>query len=186
MTRSVIISGPPAVGKTTLAKYLASEFGLEYLGGGDILKEMARQEGFEVGGDDWWDTTEGMKFLRYRDDNPRFDHDVDAHLSTLCRRGGVVVTSYTLPWLVDHAIKIWLDSSHENSAKRMTLRDKMPSSAALEVTKNRYDKNRLLYKKLYNFEFGKDESVFDSIIDTDNMDAAQVARTARALVAGLL
>lgn len=182
MSKSVIISGPPAVGKTTLAKGLASEFGLQYLGGGDILKDMAKGEGFDVGGDDWWDTPDGMKFLNRRDENPEFDRAVDDKLSELCKRGGVVITSYTLPWLVGDAIKIWLDGSHENSAKRMKNRDNMTKEDAFEITRERYDKNKALYKKLYGFEFGKDESVFDGIIDTDDLDAEQVMDVAKSLV----
>jgi len=185
LSRSVIISGPPAVGKTTLAKGLASEFGLRYLGGGDILKDMAREQGFDVGGDDWWDTPDGMRFLNRRDENPEFDRAVDDKLSELCRKGGVVITSYTLPWLVGGAIKIWLDGSHENSAKRMKNRDNMTEEDALAITRERYDKNRALYKRLYGFEFGKDESVFDGIIDTDDLDAGQVMDVARSLVRGL-
>jgi len=182
LNRSVIISGPPAVGKTTLAKGLASEFGLRYLGGGDILKDMAKGEGFDVGGDDWWDTPDGMKFLNRRDENPEFDRAVDDKLSELCKGGGVVITSYTLPWLVGDAIKIWLDGSHENSAKRMKNRDNMTKEDAFEITRERYDKNKALYKKLYGFEFGKDESVFDGIIDTDDLDAEQVMDVAKSLV----
>ncbi len=182
MIKSVIISGPPAVGKTTLARGLASEFGLRYLGGGDILKDMAREQGFDVGGDDWWDTPGGMEFLSRREENPEFDRAVDDRLSELCRKGGVVITSYTLPWLVDGAIKIWLDGSHENSARRMKDRDNMTKEDALEITRRRYDKNKELYKRLYNFEFGKDASVFDGIIDTDDLDADQVMMAAKSLV----
>ena len=43
MTKSIVISGPPAVGKTTVAKGLAEEFSLTYLSGGDVLKEMAKE-----------------------------------------------------------------------------------------------------------------------------------------------
>ncbi len=46
LSKSVIISGPPAIGKTTVAKGLAAEFNLKYLSGGDILKEMAKDDGF--------------------------------------------------------------------------------------------------------------------------------------------
>ena len=48
MTKSIVISGPPAVGKTTVAKGLANEFNLTYLSGGDVLKDMAKEQGFEV------------------------------------------------------------------------------------------------------------------------------------------
>ena len=73
MIKSIIITGPPAVGKTTVAKGLAKEFGLTYLSGGDILKELAKELGFQTQGDDWWDTPEGMKFLNQRADNSKFD-----------------------------------------------------------------------------------------------------------------
>ena len=66
MLKSVIISGPPAVGKTTIAKGLAKEFGLKYLSGGDVLKEMAKEEGFRTERDDFWDTMAGMNFLNMR------------------------------------------------------------------------------------------------------------------------
>ena len=188
MNRSVIVSGPPAVGKTTLARALAAEFGLRYVGGGDILKEMARGQGLEVGGEDWWDTPDGMGFLARRDADPGFDRAVDARLSELCTGGGVVITSYTLPWLPAGAgaIKIWLEGSHENSAKRMKNRDNMTGERAYAVTRDRYDRNRVLYKRLYGFEFGLDRGVFDEIIDTDNLDAAQVMDVAKSAVGRML
>ena len=52
MTKSIVISGPPAVGKTTVAKGLANEFNLIYLSGGDVLKDLAKEQGFEVDFDD--------------------------------------------------------------------------------------------------------------------------------------
>ena len=119
MTKSVVVSGPPAIGKTTVAKGLADEFNLTHLSGGDILKEFASDQGFSSEGDDWWDTEEGMKFLDQRKNNPEFDKKVDEKLKTLFQSGGVVITSYTLPWMVDGGIKIWLAGDVENSAKRM-------------------------------------------------------------------
>ena len=73
LIKSIIISGPPAVGKTTIAKGIAEEFGLTHLSGGDILKELAEEKGFKAGGDDWWDTQEGMNFLSQRQKNSEFD-----------------------------------------------------------------------------------------------------------------
>jgi len=186
LTKSIIISGPPAVGKTTIAQGLANEFNLTYLSGGDVLKEMAKEQGFEVEGDDWWDTESGMKFLNQREKNSEFDKKVDEKLIELFKNGGMVITSYTLPWLVDDGIKIWLDGSHESSSKRMQNRDKMGSKEAYEVTRERYDKNKALYKKLYNFDFGEDVSVFDKIINTDNLNEEQVIEISKETVRALL
>jgi cytidylate kinase len=178
LLKSIIISGPPAIGKTTISKGLAKEFGLKSLSGGDVLKEMAKEQGFKTEGDDWWDTDEGMKFLDQRKDNYEFDKKVDEKLKEIFLKGGVVITSYTLPWLVKGGIKIWLGGSRENSAKRMQTRDKMSHNDALEIVTKRYKENKLLYKKLYGFDFGDDMSVFDIIIDTDGLDASTVLKTA--------
>jgi cytidylate kinase len=186
LTKSIVISGPPAVGKTTVAKGLAEEFNLTYLSGGDVLKEMAKEKGFASDGDDWWDTDEGMKFLSQREQNSEFDKKLDQKLTMLFNEGSMVITSYTLPWLVEDGIKIWLEGSHESSTKRMQTRDHMSSEEAYEITKERFDKNKALYKKLYNFDFGDDKSVFDLIINTNNLTAKQVIDVAKETVRRLL
>ena len=101
MIKSIIISGPPAIGKTTIAKGLAKEFDIEYLSGGDILKEFAEEQGFQTKDDDWWHTQEGINFLDQRKKNSEFDKNVDNKLKELFSKGGIVVTSYTLPWIVE-------------------------------------------------------------------------------------
>ena len=34
---------------------------------------MAKEQGFDSDGDDWWDTVDGMKFLQQRESNSEFD-----------------------------------------------------------------------------------------------------------------
>ena len=186
MQKSIIISGPPAIGKTTVSKGLAKEFGMQNLSGGDVLKEMAHEQGFQTKGDDWWDTKEGMSFLGQRKNNYEFDKKVDEKLKQIFLKGNVVITSYTLPWLVQGGIKIWLGGSRQNSAKRMQNRDNMDLNNAMEIVKQRYEENKALYKKLYGFDFGDDLSVFDIIINTDGMDAQAVLNTAIQKVRELL
>ena len=186
MSKSIVVSGPPAIGKTTVAKGLAKEFGLNYLSGGDILKELASEQGFFSSGDDWWDTEDGMKFLNQRKENSEFDKKVDEKLIQLFEKGNVVITSYTLPWLIDSGIKLWLDGTVENSAKRMQNRDNLDESSALAVVNKRFNENKLIYKNLYNFEFGDDLSVFDKIIQTDGINAEQVLEIAKTTVRELL
>ena len=182
MLKSIIISGPPAIGKTTIAKGLAKEFDLVHLSGGDILKELAEEEGFDTKRDDWWDTQEGMNFLVQRQKNYEFDKKVDDKLKKLFSAGDVVITSYTLPWLVEGGVKIWLSGSKENSAQRMTTRDNLSKNNALEIVQKRYNENKIIYKALYEFEFGEDLSVFDKIIETDGLNVEQVLEIAKSTV----
>ena len=182
MIKSIIISGPPAVGKTTIAKGIAEEFGLTHLSGGDILKELAEEEGFKTGGDDWWDTQEGMNFLSQRQENSEFDKKVDDKLKKHFLDGNVVITSYTLPWLVEGGVKIWLEGSKENSAQRMTTRDNLSKDSALEIVQKRYQENKKIYKALYGFEFGEDLSLFDKVIETDGLNASEVLDIAKIVV----
>ena len=182
LIKSIIISGPPAIGKTTIAKGLAKEFGLLHLSGGDILKELAEEEGFETRGDDWWDTQEGMSFLSQRQKNSEFDKNVDDKLKKLFSKGDVVITSYTLPWIVKGGVKIWLAGSKENSTQRMITRDNLSKNDALEIVQKRYNENKVIYKTLYGFVFGEDLSVFDKIIETDDLNAEQVLEIAKSTV----
>ena len=170
------------MGKTTIAKGIAEEFGLTHLSGGDILKELAEEEGFKTGGDDWWDTQEGMNFLSQRQENSEFDKKVDDKLKKHFLDGNVVITSYTLPWLVEGGIKIWLEGSKENSAQRMTTRDNMSKDNALEIVQKRYQENKKIYKALYGFEFGEDLSLFDKVIETDGLNASEVLDIAKMVV----
>jgi cytidylate kinase len=179
LLRSVIISGPPAIGKTTIAKGLGKEFGLKYLSGGDVLKELAKDQGFQTDRDDFWDTEIGMKFLIIRKGNPEFDKKVDEKLKKIFLSEDVIITSYTLPLSVKDGIKIWLAGSHNNCAERMTIRDNISMQDALEIVKKRYDENKTLYKKLYGFNFGEEFTVFNKIIDTDDLGPKEVLEQAK-------
>ena len=68
----------------------------------------------------------------------------------------------------------------------MQSRDNVSEISALDIVKKRFAENKLIYKNLYNFEFGEDLSVFDTIIETDNLDAGQVLNKAKSIVRELI
>src|ERR687895_1971487 len=166
---SIVISGWPAVGKTTIATELAREFGYKHYNGGDVLKMLAAEKGYMVSGNDWWDTEEAKNFMVERESNSYFDIEVDRKLVEIVRMGKVVVTSYTLPWLVPESIKIWLKGSRSNRIKRLAKRDN----------------NVLIYHNLYGYEFGKDLSVFDFVLDTDLLDLESIILISKTIVKNL-
>jgi CMP/dCMP kinase len=166
---SIVISGWPAVGKTTMASEIAKEFNLKLYNGGDILKMLARDKGYSVSRNDWWDTEEAKKFMADRKTDPNFDKHVDNKLVEIVKTENAVITSYTLPWLVEGPVKFWLKGSQLNRAKRMANRDNLSFEEAQNVVKLRDEENKAIYRRLYQFEFGQDLTVFDFSINTDLM-----------------
>jgi CMP/dCMP kinase len=183
---SIVISGWPAVGKTTIACKLAEEFGLVMYNGGDILKMLAEEKGYSAERDDWWDTTEAKKFMEERKTDSSFDKKVDKKLVEIVKKGGAVITSYTLPWLVleDLAIiiKFWLRGSPENRAKRMANRDDISFAEAKRIVKMRDDENKKIYYKLYGFRFGEDLTIFDYVLNTDRLSLDSLIEISKLIV----
>ena len=183
---SIVISGWPAVGKTTIACKLAEEFGSVMYNGGDILKMLAEDKGYSVKRDDWWDTTEAKKFMEERKSDPSFDKKVDKKLIEIVKKGGAVITSYTLPWLVLEEsviiIKFWLRGSPENRAKRMANRDDISFVEAKSIIKLRDEENKRIYYRLYGFHFGEDLAVFDYVLNTDRLSLDSLVEISKLIV----
>jgi cytidylate kinase len=181
---SIVISGWPAVGKTTIAGKLAEEFGLVMYNGGDILKMLAAEKGYSTKRDDWWDTSEAKKFMQERKSDPSFDKKVDKKLAETVRKGAAVITSYTLPWLVkeDSVVKLWLKGSPENRAKRMAYRDDIGFAEAKRIIALRDGENKKIYYKLYGFRFGEDLAVFDYMLNTDRLLLASLIEISKLIV----
>lgn len=165
----------PAVGKTTVSRKVADSLGVPMVGGGDVLKEMAVEEGYTPGGEDWWDRGDGMKFLQERKKSPDFDRQVDARLLQKAKKGDVVITSYPLPWLSEEGTKVWLSGSVESRARRMAKRDELAVSTCRKILSVRDSENSKLYKKIYGIDFGKDLKPFDLVVDTESLDESSVA-----------
>lgn len=184
---SIVISGWPAVGKTTIACKLAEEFDITMHNGGDILKMLAEEDkGYSVKREDWWDTTEAKKFMEERKSDPSFDKKVDKKLIEIVKKGGAVITSYTLPWLVLEesviVIKFWLRGSPENRAKRMANRDGISFAEAKRITKLRDEENKKIYYRLYGFRFGEDLTVFDYVLNTDRLSLDSLVEISKLIV----
>jgi len=170
----ICISGMAGTGKSTLAKKLAQKYKLKYYSGGDALKELAKDEGYNPSSRGWWESPEGLSFLKKREKNLNFDKVVDDKLLEYTQQGNVLLDSWAMPWLLKTGFKIWLTASEEKRAERIAKRDKLSVKEALHVLKEKEARTKAIYKKLYGFRLGEDFEPFDLVLDTDNLDAGEV------------
>jgi len=170
----VCISGMAGTGKSTLAKKLAQKYKLKYYSGGDALKELAKDEGYNSSSCGWWESPEGLSFLKKREKNLKFDKAVDDKLLECAQQGNVLLDSWAMPWLLRTGFKIWLVASVEKRAERIAKRDKIAVKKALQVLKEKEARTKAIYKKLYGFKLGEDFDPFILVLDTDNLDAGEV------------
>jgi len=170
----VCVCGLTGCGKSSVARRLAERYGLRYFSGGDALKALAveaRYKPFERG---WWESEEGLRFLKLRTEDSGFDKRADQKLLELAKNGNVVLDSWTMPWLLKEGFKVWFEASPMMRAKRVAKRDRISVGEALRILKEKDDLTRRIYKGLYGFVLGEDFSPFHLILDTDLLDVNEV------------
>ena len=173
----VCISGMAGTGKSTLAKKLAKKYGLRYYSGGDALKALAAEEGYDSSKRGWWESPEGLSFLKKRENNLEFDKSVDDKLLEYAQQGRVLLDSWTMPWLLKTGFKIWLVASVQKRAERIAKRNRIHIKEATQMLEEKEARTKTIYKKLYDFTLGEDFEPFNLVLDTDNLNASEVFQT---------
>jgi len=174
---TICISGMAGSGKSTVAKKLAKKYGLKYYSGGDALKALALQEGYKPLERGWWESEEGMRFLEKRTRNSKHDKEIDEKLLEFAKKGKVILDSWTMPWILQEGLKVWLEASLDKRAERIAKRDGISVKESVKALTTKVEKTKKIYKKLYGFSLGKDYAPFHLILDTDNLTAKEVFQT---------
>ena len=170
----ICISGMTGSGKSTVAKKLADKYGLGYFSGGNALKILAQEEGYDSDVSGWWETAEGLNFIKQRMADPVFDKKIDEKLLELAAEGNVVLDSWTVPWLLKEGFKVWLEASPQVRAKRVVTRDSISDEEALKALTEKDERTRQIYKSLYGFDLGHDLTPFNLVLATDELDPDDV------------
>jgi cytidylate kinase len=170
----ICISGMTGSGKSSVAKRLAEKYGLSYFSGGDALRILAQEEGYNSDLRGWWETVEGLNFLKQRMSDLAFDKKIDEKLLELAAEGNIVLDSWTIPWLLKEGFKVWLEASPEVRAKRVVTRDHISIEEALKALTEKDERTREIYKTLYGFDLGHDFTPFNLVLSTDELDPDDV------------
>jgi len=170
----ICVCGLTGCGKSSVARRLADSYGLRYFSGGDALKALAVEAGYKPFERGWWESEQGLRFLRRRMEDSALDKRVDEKLFEVAKSGNVVLDSWTMPWLLKEGFKVWFEASPMMRAKRIAKRDRISVGEALRVLREKDDLTRRIYKGLYGFVLGEDFSPFDLVLDTDLLGVNEV------------
>ncbi len=180
----ICLTGFTGTGKSTLARRLASHYGLRYVSGGNVLKRM-------IGGEEalrdpgWWEREGGRRAMEIRRRDPTFDKRVDEELIRIAvEAGDVVLDSWTMAYLLDaeDKVSIFLKADLGVRAERVAKRDGTSVEEAKEAILKKDEETKRLYQALYGFRLGEDLSPFDLMLDTTRLSADETFDVVRRFI----
>ena len=172
MVKNLIICGLSGSGKSTVVGLLAKKHKLKPIFTSKLFRELQKQD---TGTKGWWEN-KGMKFTQQRLNNLSADKAFDKKLLEMTAKGGFVMDSWTMPWLMekDKRIAVWLEASQECRAERVAKRNKQTFEEALKSIKEKEDLSKRIYYQAYGIRVGEDLKPFDMVLNTEKLNEKQV------------
>jgi CMP/dCMP kinase len=177
----VLVCGFSGSGKSVLVESISKKFKINLVHTSDILKKISSKEPLEkidyknTKMNKGWYEKSNLDQIRKEDKN--IDLLLDQFLLKIINKEkNVVMDSWALPYLSKKGIKIWLHADVKERAKRLSLRNKTSYEEALKNLKKKDGFSKRHFKKIYGFSLGKDLSVFNYVIDTNNKTIKDVEK----------
>jgi len=156
----VAISGLSGCGKNSVGEKVAKKLGLRTVQ--VSFKDEATRRGIPL-----------MELQALAGKDPVLDRQLDEKIVSEAAKGNCVVTTWLGAWMVKNAdLRIWLNASEEERARRVAGRDKMGPDEALAHIRKRDADNRKRYKKYYKIDID-DHAIFDVEINTNRFKPEQ-------------
>lgn len=166
---TIVISGLPGAGSSTLSKKIARALGYEYFSPGEYYKRLFGKLTSESALKGWKTDLGKSEDLHKKIDEIQIEK---------AKKGGVVICGklslYFLRKIAD--FKVWLDASLEVRAKRTAKRDKISFEKALEILKEREKIESQEFKKIYGLDYYKLKDYADFILDNNNLKVEEAAK----------
>lgn len=160
----VTLSGLPGSGKTSVARELVARYGFVIISAGEQFRKLAQERGMSL-----------QEFGELAEKDASIDTAIDKRQKELALTQKMALVEGRLAGrTIDADLKIWLKTSLDVRAQRISKREGIPVNQAMEDTRTRETSEALRYQTFYNID-QRDWSGYDLIIDTRLWDAKGVA-----------
>jgi CMP/dCMP kinase len=164
----ITISGLPGSGKTTVARLVARDLGLEHVYAGNIFRRQAEAHGLTL-----------EEYLRRAETDPSIDRELDRQMETRAARGEAVLEGRLAAFMADRAgvdaLKIFLQASEEVRAGRISDREGGAATQRLREIQAREASDHRRYLDLYGVDY-HDLTRYDLVMETDRRTPEEVAQ----------
>lgn len=165
----IAVSGLHGTGKSTIAKKLAEELGLDYYSTGSAFREMAKEKDMSL-----------EEFNQYVESHPDIDKKLDYKVLDIAKKKDEYViesqlSGYLLKEVADY--KILLKAPLKVRVERMAERDDESLEEKIKETELREQSEYKRFQELYDIDVRNDilqEDTFDLIIQTENLSIREV------------
>lgn len=163
----ITISGPPGSGKTTACGKLSEILGLKAVVFGKIFRELAAEKNLSL-----------VELGAIAEQDPSIDKMIDSRILDIARENeDIILESRLSAYMCSRygipAFKVYIDASPEVRMSRIGVREGETFEEACAKTVERQKSEAKRYMKYYGIDI-EDRSVYDLVINTDDLDPDQV------------
>ncbi|MBI4154310.1 cytidylate kinase family protein [Candidatus Woesearchaeota archaeon] len=164
----IAISGQPGTGSSTVGRLLAENLRLRFFSVGEYQKSI-------ISGAN--ETDRAMNFWKAESSKKKKTHEqIEKMQEKEAAKGDVVVEGklsvHFLRELSD--FKVWLKAPIEIRAARTAQRDGISANEAMDMLRKREEEQRTTWKKVYGFDYTRQEQDADLVVDSSGKPPEKV------------
>jgi cytidylate kinase len=164
----ITISGLPGSGKTTVARLVAQDLGLEHVYAGNIFRRQAEEHGLTLDA-----------YVRRAESDPSIDRELDGQMEERAKAGQAVLEGRLAAIMADRAgapaLKVFLAASEAVRARRISDREGGAAAERLREIQAREASDHRRYLDLYGVDY-HDTRRYDLVMETDRSTPGEVAQ----------